>query len=162
MAKIDIKETIFQFKDGVAEVLTIKVGEGTLTYTESREMEYALDRGLLDTVREGDQIPIDVSFDLVWETLKALTSSTPTPEEALKKEGAASTWVSTSSDVCEPFAIDIVITNDPVCATQDLEEITLPDFRFESIDHDVREGTLAVTGRCNAIRSTIVHFIQTT
>ena len=165
MAKIDLKEVTLLMKDGTtptANQVEIKVGEGTLTYTEARNMEYSLDRGLLDTVREGDQIPVAVSFDMIWESLKSFTSATPTPEEALKREGAAAAWVSSSSDVCEPYAIDIELTHDPVCDIQDLEQITISDFRWESIDHDVQDGTMSVSGNANVTRVTIVHLPQTT
>ena len=161
MARIDLKDTTILIKDGGSNSVEIKVGDGTLTYTESRNMEYLLDRGIIDTVREGDQIPMDVSFDLVWEFLKASTTTTPTPEEALKQEGGASDWVSSSSDTCEPYAVDLQITHDPACATEDLEQITLPDFRWESIDHDVKAATLSASGKSNARRATIVRLAQT-
>ena len=35
--------------------IDVKVGDGNLTYTENSEYEYELDRGQLDTVREGNQ-----------------------------------------------------------------------------------------------------------
>lgn len=164
MAQIDLKNVLLYLKDGTtptANQVEIKVGEGTLTYTESREMEYTLNRGLLDTVREGDEVPMDVSFDLIWEELRSTTSSSVTVEDALKFTGGAASWVSTSADACEPKALDIELHHDPACTTQQLEVITLSDFRWESIDHDVADGTLSVTGRCNAKVATIVRSAQT-
>lgn len=161
MAKIDLKDVTLLLKDGGSEQVAIKVGDGTLTYTESQNIEYVLDRGLLDTTRLGDEVPMDVNFDLVWEFLLSSTTATVTPKEALQQKGSASTWVSTSADVCEPYAVDIETTNDPKCADEELEQTTLPDFRWESIDHDYSEGTMSVSGKSNATTANVVRLAQT-
>lgn len=135
--------------------LEIKVGEGNLTYDEKRTMEYKKDRGALDTVREGDEEPIDVRLDIQWEWLSSAGSDTvPTPEEVLKKEGLASTWQTSSADICEPYAVNIKILYDPNCSGVDGELITLKDYRWESLNHDLRAGTLATSGKCNVTRAT--------
>lgn len=135
--------------------LEIKVGEGNLTYDEKRNMEYKKDRGALDTVREGDEEPIDVRLDIQWEWLSSAGSDiVPTPEEVLKKEGLASTWESSSSDPCEPYAVDLVIVYDPDCSGIDGEMITLEDYRWESLNHDLKAGTLATSGKCNRTKAT--------
>jgi hypothetical protein len=87
---------------GVENSITVKVGDGTLTYSEKRNMEYTLDRGRLDEVREGDEVPMDVKFDFVWDYIKgsAVALSPPSVEDALKKIGLASTWVSSDTDAC--------------------------------------------------------------
>jgi hypothetical protein len=135
--------------------LEIKVGEGNLTYDEKRNMEYKKDRGKLDTVREGDQEPIDVRLDIQWEWLSSAGSDTvPTPEEVLKNEGLASTWLSSAADPCEPYAIDIIVLYDPDCSGVDGELITLKNYRWESLNHDLKAGTLATSGKCNVTRAT--------
>jgi hypothetical protein len=165
-AQIDLKNATIKIKDGStpANELTVKIGEGNLTYTEARNMEYTLDRGVLDEVREGDQIPVDVSFDFVWEYLKGQTGSgTPTVEDALKNRGEASDWVSTDSDQCRPYAVDIEVTYAPtpvVCG--DMEIILLSDFRYESLDHDLRAGTVAASGRCNITDATVTRQTNST
>ena len=159
MAQIDIKNCTIKFKDGGSEELTIKVGEGNLTWSEKRNIEFVKDRGELDLVREGDKVPLDVSLNLVWEFLSTMSSDTiPTPEEVLKQTGEASAWVTTDSDTCRPYAIDIEIEHDAPCAGTDDERITLSDFRWESVDHDLKAGTLSVTGKCNVSVATVVRF----
>lgn len=130
--------------------LEVKVGEGNLTYDEKRTMEYTLDRGNLDTVREGDQVPMDVKMDFVWEFLTASSGDDPTIEDVLKHRGEAASWVTSSSDTCEPYAVDIEVEYIPPCGGEELELIRLPDFRQESLAHDLRAGTVAATGKCNA------------
>lgn len=155
MAQIDLKNATITIMDGTtptANALIVKIGEGNLTFTERRNIEYTLDRGLIDEVREGDQVPMEVSMDFVWEYLSSVGATTPTIKEALKQEGSASDWTSTDADVCRPYAVDVVIAYDPDCGgSTTTETITLPDFRHEEIGHDLREGTMACSGRCNAV-----------
>jgi len=165
MAQIDLKQATVTIKDGAAHTLEIRIGEGNLNYTETKNMEYKLNRGLLDEVREGDEAPIDVTFDFVWDYLRGPSSvsgsgGTPTIEDALKQVGAAAAWTSSDSDACRPYAVDLVILYTPDCSTGDQEEITLPDYRFESLAHDLSAGTVASSGKCNATNAIVVRAAQ--
>ena len=142
--------------------IEVKIGEGNLSYTRAKTVEYILDRGNLDDVREGDQVPLDVSLDFQWEYISALSGSgIPTIEEAVSKEGEASDWTSVDSDACRPYAVDIEITYLPTPSTcGDKEIITLPEFRWESLDHDLRAATIAVSGKCNKVVPTAVRTAQ--
>jgi hypothetical protein len=131
------------------EEIEVKVGDGTLTYSEKRNVEYTTNRGALSEVRLGDEVPMDVKFDFVWEYIKGLTG-TITVEDALKKTGDAATWVSSDTDACRPYAVDVAVVYTPSCSTTDSnEEIVLEDFRWESLDHDIKAGTVSCTGKCN-------------
>lgn len=155
MAQIDFKDMVIKIKDGTTvtpKEITVVVGEGSFSYTETKNRNYVLDRGLLDTVRDGDEAPVEVSFDATWEKItvgSGVTGGVPTVEDAIKQQGAASDWVSTSADACEPYAVDIECTYTPSCGTDGSGTITLADFRWESINHDVKAGTLAFSGKCN-------------
>lgn len=167
---IDLKNTLIKLQDGTtptANTLTIKIGEGNLTYDETRNMDYILDRGLLDEVREGDQAPVDVSFEFVWEYIKGDPSSVgapPSVEDVLKNIGNAASWISSdSANPCRPFAIDILVENVPNCgsgAAGDQEIITLPDFRYEGLSHDLSAGQISVTGKCNVVAASVVRSAQ--
>jgi hypothetical protein len=139
----------------VAQQITIKIGEGNLTYTESKEYEYNLDKGDLDGVREGNQVPLEVSMEFVYEFVKTGTSESITPIDALKGKNGAAEWVSASSDLCEPYCVDIEIEHNPPCGTAETETTIFPDFRYESLEFDLSAATIAVSGRCNAIEPTI-------
>lgn len=156
MAIIDIKNCTFRIEGGgVGERTTIKLGEGTVSWTERKNREYLLDRGVIDTVRNGDQVPVDVSFQFRWVFLKS-SDATPSIKEALTQTGAAADWTSSATDTCEPYAVDIVIVHTPICDSDVIERITLPDFRYEEIAHDVKAGTLSVSGKCNVQEITVV------
>ena len=135
--------------------LEIKIGDGNLTYTEANEYEYDLDRGVLDTVRAGDQVPLDLSLEFVYEYITTGTSEEISPMDALKKIGGASAWVSSSADPCEPYAIDVEVIHTPICTTQEIETTVFPDFRSESREPDLGEASVAVSGRCNAVQPTV-------
>ena len=78
----------------------VTLGEGNLSYTEKRAMEYKLNRGLLNSVRKADEEPVDVSMDFQGDEVTAVTDDPPTPVEAIKKIGAAAAWVSAGADAC--------------------------------------------------------------
>lgn len=156
MAVIDIKNTTIIFRGGnFGEFIEVKIGNGNLTYDEKTPRDYIKDRGLLDTVRNGDQDPMDVRFDFQWIHITAASGdSAPSIEDALKQRGPASTWVSSSADLCEPYAVDIVLKDLP-CPSDTPETIILPDFRQESLNHDLKSSSIACTGKCNAIQATV-------
>ena len=157
--KVDLKNATIKIKDGTTPVpneLEIKIGEGNLTFVERVEREYSRDKGLLDTVRNGDQQPVDVNLEFVWEWLKADTGEPPTPIDALKRRGTAAAWLSSSSDSCEPYCVDIEIYIDADCDDGTRPEvILLPDFRYEELNYDLSAGQVAVTGKCNVTDATV-------
>lgn len=155
--KIHIRNATITIKDGgvtsAQQSITVKVGEGNLTYAVRQEREYILDRGDLDDVRDGDQVPCEVSFEFSWEYIEGGSASgaTPTVEDALRKINAAAAWVSTDADACRPYAVDIDVLYDPNCSGGDKERLVFSDFRYEEINHDLRAGTISVSGKCNAV-----------
>lgn len=135
--------------------LELKVGDGNLTYSEKRNVEYKLERGRIDTVRLGDDIPMDVSFDIKWEFTKSDTAQPPTIEEVIKGQGNAGVWTSSSSDLCEPYAIDIFIVYTPLCTAEKLETALLKDFRWEELNHDEKAGMIQARGKCNVLEAVL-------
>jgi len=133
----------------------VKVGEGNLTWTESKEYEYLVDRGVLDTVKEGDDQPVEMSMEFVYEYIKTQSGQDITPVDALKKSGEADEWVTSASDQCEPYAVDVRVLHCVPCGTDYDEDVVFTDFRYESLDFDMGEATIAVSGRCNVTEPTI-------
>ena len=137
--------------------IEIRIGEGNLTWTEAKEYEYVLDKGNLDTVREGDQQPVEVTIDLMYEfyTNGSGGDWLPSPIDFLKRQAEASDLASTSDDPCEPFAVDIFVEYDPPCGSEVNENYTFPDFRYESLEFNIKDATISVTGKCNAVEPTV-------
>lgn len=155
MAQFDLKNAVIKIKDGGTEELEVIVGDGNLTYDEKKAREYVMNRGKIYTVRDGDEEPLEVSLDILWEFLKASSGEPPTIEDALKNRGEASTWVSTSTDPCEPYCVDIEITYSPNCTGVENEVILLKYFRYENLNHDLKAGTVSTSGKCNVVEATV-------
>jgi hypothetical protein len=138
----------------VSQRIEVKVGEGNITWTEAKEYEYLLDRGDLDTVKEGDEQPLEVSLEFVYEHITTGTSEDITPVDALKQQNEAAEWVSSSTDLCEPYAVDMVVMHCVPCGGEQDEQVVFADFRYESLEFDLSEATIAVSGRCNVSEAT--------
>jgi hypothetical protein len=136
--------------------LQVRVGEGTLTWSEKKPREYKKDRGRLYEVRNGDEEPMDVTLQFLYELLTASSGDPPTPEDVLKRRGEADDWVSTASDPCSPYCVNIRLDHQPAgCSTFDKERVILPFFYYESLDHNPKEGSINVQGKCNATEATV-------
>ena len=130
--------------------LTLKINEGTMSYSEKKNRKYTRNNGILDTVMNGDDEPVDVKFDCIWDFVKASTGSgTPTPEDVMKQRGEASAWVTSDADPCQPYCIDIEVKFAPNCSPTENEFIVLKSFRYESFDRSFKDGNFSVSGKCN-------------
>ena len=77
------------------------------------------------------------------------------PVDALKNVGEAAEWVSTSSDLCEPYCVDILAKHCVPCGTDEDEDVLFEEFRWEELSYDVEAATIAVSGRCNKTDATV-------
>jgi len=135
--------------------LTIKIGDGDLKYTENDDFKYDLDRGNLDTVRQGDEKPMDVSLSFVYEHITTGTNETVAPMDALKRRGGAAEWVSSATDKCEPYAVDLFVVHTPPCGTAQIETTQFPDFRSDKREPSLKDSLIQITGRCNAVEPVV-------
>lgn len=151
MVQIDLKNALLEILDGTTPTplkIAVKLGEGTFSYTTHKDRQYYRNRGLLDTVRNGDEQPVDVSFDSTWEFITG--DGTATIEDALENVGDADEWVTTDTDdPCAPFAVDVRLTYTPPCSSVKAEILTFADFRHETLTHDAKAGTIQVAGKAN-------------
>lgn len=129
--------------------LEIKLGDGTVKFDETRNIEYMLNRGIIDEVRLGDETPLAVDFDFRWTNMKGVTGA-PTFTDAVKQIGDCATWVSADSDLCRPYAVNIEIIYEPGCAGGN-ENITLPNFRYEKLSYDAKSAKVSCSGKCNIV-----------
>ena len=143
-------------------ILTIKVGEGNLTFEEKRAVEYVTEKNqiALGFVRLGKDEPMDVSLDFIWDFLTYGSGQPPTVEEAIKGTGNASTWTTAGSDPCEPYAVIIECVYTPPCPGVDAEIVSLLEFRWESVNHDLKQGTISAKGKCKILQPTATRVPQ--
>ncbi len=143
--------------------LEIEIGEGTASYTEKRNVQYYKNRGILDTTREGDEEPVELSLDFKFTKLRSVSgASAPTVEEALKFTvgSPAEHWTPSDGTECStPSAVNIIILETPPCSGVENQQWTFPDFRYESLAHSFKDGTVSCQGKCNATEPTIARAV---
>jgi hypothetical protein len=142
--------------------LEIKIGEGTLTYNEKRNMEYTHNRRAIAFVRTGDDEPMDVSFNFIWEFLRSASGESITVEEAVKgmPNAVSARWTTSGGDPCEPYCVDIRITYTPPCPDVEMEIITLREYRWEGGNHDLKNATVDSTGKCKISQADLARAAQ--
>ncbi|MCI0559255.1 MAG: hypothetical protein MN733_12230 [Nitrososphaera sp.] len=129
--------------------IEIAIGDGDLTWTENRELIYDLDRDLLDTVRLGEDQPLEIELAFTFEFVTTQSGKTVTPVDALKRIGEATEWVSSSADLCEPYCVDIYVRHCIPCGTDQDQDFLFQDFRYESLEYSIQDASISVSGRCN-------------
>ncbi len=157
MAQKTLRYSTLVVKDGGSNTLTVKLGDGSITWSQKRPVKYVKNRGLLDTVRPADDEPLEVTFSGVYDWLKGDSAASDPVNlyESLTKTGQAAAWASADSDTCAPYSVDLQITYDPVCTGAKSEIILFTDFRYETIDVDEKEGTFNIKGMCNVTAPTV-------
>jgi len=140
--------------------LQVRLGDGSFSYTEKKAREYKKNRGKLDSVRNGDEEPLEVKLDFGWIFIKSSTGEDLTVEDVLKQQGQASTWVSAGQDPCEPYCVTLRIEYVPPCSTAKKEIIDLAEFRYEELQHDTKTAMIACTGKCNLTQATVTRVDQ--
>jgi hypothetical protein len=158
MAQKDLKNSVLSILDGATHSIEVKNGDGTIAWTVKRPMKYVKNRGKLDTVRKGDEEPVEIQFSAIYTYLKGDTGDEVNPYEALTKTGNASAWVSTDTDTCAPYAVDLQLVYTPPCSSAKSERITFEDFRAEDIGGEEKEGTLSFKGMANITAPTVARF----
>ena len=156
MAVIDLKDCTLTIKPAAASTslnalddVVFVMGEGNFTWTIARNIEYRLGNGTLATakVREGDEIPMEVSFEGDWETV---TSTTLVSEKDIL-DVLTPTGQSTDTDDCAIASCDIELAYSPTCNTEGQgQTYTFPYFRWENCAFDASAGTISVSGKCRA------------
>ena len=127
--------------------LNVKFKDGNFQWTDAKAYEYVLSRGRLDTVREGDESPCNISFDGMFEYYTGANDL----ETVLMNPSGDLTG--TQTDPCEPYAVTLVLTLTPKCAASKMT-YTFIDFRAESCAFDVSAGTISVSGNANILTPT--------
>lgn len=159
MAQIDLRRATIRIADGGTNYIDVKIGEGTCDYDEKREIDIVKSRGVLDTVRENEDQPVEASLNFIWEYIKG-NGGTTTVEDALKRTGGASGWasvVNSASDPDCPYCVRILISYVPPCtAANMIETITLNQFHYTQLAHSLKDGTVALRGQCNVTKAVAV------
>ena len=131
---------------GGANVVTVDLEDGGLSYTEKKPVSIIKDRGVLDHARLADEEPVDISLTMKYQSHS--THASTTPYDALTQTGGASGWSSDepNSDV---YAVIIELTIvDPAGGASEVltfARVCIEEISFtEGDEYD----TLSFSGRC--------------
>jgi hypothetical protein len=166
MAVKSLKNAVLAILDGAGtpKVVTVLLGQGNVTWTENYGYDYETERGTIatGTVRDADEQPVELNVTAKWENTYYEGNDPDneagdfgcTPYEALKGVEAASSWVSTGADACEPYCCAVRIRFDVECGASGVvsETVTFQEFRCESCAFDVQAGTLVFSGKSKEVR----------
>lgn len=150
MAQIDLRNATVRIADGGSNYIDVKIGEGDLSYSEKRQVDFVKSRGGLDTARENEEVPMEVSLVAVWEHITAAAGEPITIEDALKRRNGASAWASASPDPLAPYCVNIILIDTPACVSASKETLVFPQFHRIELAHSLKDGTIAIKGTCNA------------
>lgn len=154
--KFDMKKVTVKLVDGTtptANEIEIKFDDGNFTWGENYNVDVILDRGQLDTLRDGDEQPMDITFGGRFDNVKSTTGDPFTLSEFLKNRGPTA-LTSTITGDCGSFTTDIVALNVPSCTiggtVVENETLTFTQFFAQQIGGDFQAGQLNVSGICNS------------
>jgi hypothetical protein len=130
--------------------LEINVGEGNITHTENKDPQIDLNRGLIDGARAGNEQPMEVSAEFIYDWLRASSGQEVKPYEVLNQLGEGANWHTTAADPCEPFCIDIFILDTPPCGSEQAEMIFFRKFNLQNLTSSVEAANVTFSGICTA------------
>lgn len=147
------RDGIIIIRDGATPTsneLEVLGAEGDLSFSETQTAKVIMRRGAVDSLREGDEEPINLSFTIKFEQWEAADGDDTgiSVRDALKQTGNAATWVSTGD--CGPYVVDIVFKIKDACNPGAFEVLTFEKFIAEGINFTEAQeyNTLAISGRC--------------
>ena len=153
-AVIDWKKCTLKVRDGGSNVIAVALGEGSVTWSEKKTMEYILDGGLLENgaVRQGDEVPLELSFESMFDYVIS-DAGTHTPYEILMNVGGG--YTSTDDDGCNAPSCDIELAYEPDsgCGVDEFIQFLL--FRCEDCQFDPKGGKISFSGKCAVTAATI-------
>lgn len=138
-------------KDGSStpKILEIPISEGDFAFSLNSPSFIVMNRGKIDSRKQGDEMPSDISFNVKFEQWSYGNGSATgiSVADAFQGIGGASDWVST--DTCGPFSISIVFEMVNPCATGEKEVLTFGKFHADTLAF--KEGneynTLSISGK---------------
>lgn len=130
--------------------ITVEIGEGNLTYSEKRPLEYVTDGNAISEVREADEEALDLKMDFTWKRVSDSFAALIN-----KIDNREVDQVSSDSIECRPYAVDVKLMYPDACTVPSSKNINFDDFRYETLDYDIKAGTISCGGKCNISYPTI-------
>jgi len=153
---------LLKIKGGnTTELLTVPIQKGDVRFGVKRPAKVIMNRGKVDSLAQGFEVPMEVRFSVEFEEWTGRTLSapnnTPSVPDALRQKGNAASWHSVQT--CGPYVVDLIFVLSNPCSSGDQNEtLTFPSFHADSVEFAEGEDTdtLEVMGICNALEPTAV------
>lgn len=133
-----------------ANTLEVVGCDGDLTFSETQESFLIMRRGIIDSIREGDQQPISLSFTVKFEQWERADGASTgiSVVDALKKRGGASAWESV--DTCGPYMVNLQFKIKDICNPGAFEVLTFEKFVCDEVTFGeaAEYNTLRISGKC--------------
>lgn len=147
----NLRDGSITLRDGSAtpKTLTMKITSGDLAFEEDTPTFIVMNRGKIDSRKQGDEVPTPVSWTCLFEqwSYDSGSSTGISPRDALRGIGNASNWVST--DACGPYSVDVVFVVQDPCNPGHYEQLVFSKFTPDKISF--KEGnetnTLSISGK---------------
>jgi hypothetical protein len=133
---------------GTAKTLTIPISEGDFAFTINRPTFIVMNRGKIDSRKQGDEVPVDLSFSIKFEQWAYSNGNTGmSVPDVLQGINLANDWIST--DGCGPYAVDIKFEVDNPCDPGKKEVLVFGKFTADTLSF--KEGSeynsISVSGK---------------
>jgi hypothetical protein len=131
---------------GGANVVTVDLEDGGLSWSQKTPANIIKDRGVLDHARLADEEPVTLNFQLKFQSFS--THAATTPYDALTQTGGASAWVSDepNSDVYAVI-LEFTIVDPAGGASEVVTFARVCDIQIDPSEGD-EYNTMAVSARC--------------
>lgn len=131
------------------KTLTIKIDEGNFNFTIKHPTFVVMNRGKIDSRKDGDETPTELTFGIKVEQFKYdYVDSGISVYDALHGGGgaAAAGWISV--DECGPFSVDIEFRMKNPCNPAQYEQLIFRKFHSEQeqFAENAEANTLQVQG----------------
>ena len=157
MAYVDVTKNLrdgeLTVTDNSSGTITVALDEGDLSYTISQDVREIYDRGTMDHLRAGNDMPTDVSFSVKFVGLTDDASggaANVSLYEAMTGTGGASGWTYTAAgSLSSAGDVNVCQLSFVITYGSDYETITFEDFFHTSIEFSEGDdyNTLRVSGR---------------
>ena len=150
----NLRDGIITIRDA-SNVYEVVLEDGDLSFTETQNVIEVMDRGSLDHVRKGDDVPVSLSFTAKYVQLR--DAAADTLYDVLKKTGNAASWATTGGAGEDVHLLTLTfIIRTPVSAGND-EYISFTRMYHTALT--IAEGsefnTISFTGQASIVAPTI-------
>ncbi len=117
------------------KTMMIKLSEGDFAFSKKNNSFTVMNRGKIDSRKQGDETTLDVNFTMKfeqWAFDMGVTGLSPMDILDGTDRAIAAGWVST--DECGPWAITVELRIKNPCAPANYEKLAFNKVHFDSLD----------------------------